>query len=117
MGGVDRSDRMAQTYSVSRQSKKWWFRLFYYFLDTAIANSYILYHNSPNHPTITELEFVKNLSLALIGSASSPEKERQSFNSPKTSSWKSLAEEDNKEAEMPALLKAREQGTSNFVCL
>jgi hypothetical protein len=70
MGGVDRSDRMVRTYSVSRVSKKWWFRLFYYLLDTAIANSYILYHNSPNHPRMTELEFIKSLSLALIGSFS-----------------------------------------------
>jgi hypothetical protein len=70
MGGVDRSDRMVRTYSVSRASKKWWFRLFYYMLDTAIANSYILYNSSPNHPKITELDFVKELSLALIGSFS-----------------------------------------------
>ena len=70
MGGVDRSDRMVRTYSVSRASKKWWFRLFYYFLDTCIANSYILYHSSPNHPSLTELEFIKALSLSLIGSSS-----------------------------------------------
>jgi hypothetical protein len=67
MGGVDRSDRMVRTYSVSRVSKKWWFRLFYYLLDTSIANSFILYHHSPNHPKLTELEFLKKLSLALIG--------------------------------------------------
>ena len=70
MGGVDRSDRMVRTYSVSRASKKWWFRLFYYFLDTCIANSYILYNASPNHPKLTELEFIKALSLSLIGSSS-----------------------------------------------
>ena len=68
MGGVDRSDRMARTYSASRASKKWWFRLFYYFLDTAIANSYILYYSSPNHPEMTEL------SLTLIGSFSKDNK-------------------------------------------
>ena len=69
IGGVDRSDRMVRTYSVSRASKKWWFRLFYYFLETCIANSYVLYHNSPNHPSLTELEFIKALSLSLIGSS------------------------------------------------
>jgi len=74
MGGVDRSDRMVRTYSVSRQSKKWWYRLFYYLVDTSIANSFILYHNSSNHPRITELEFVKQLSLALIGTFSKEEK-------------------------------------------
>jgi hypothetical protein len=70
MGGVDRSDRMVRTYSVSRRSKKWWFRLFYYLVDTAVANSFVLYHNSPNHPKITELEYIKKLSLALIGTFS-----------------------------------------------
>jgi hypothetical protein len=74
MGGVDRSDRMVRTYSVSRRSKKWWFRLFYYLLDTSIANSFILYHNSPNHGKLTELEYVKKLSLALIGRFSKEDK-------------------------------------------
>jgi hypothetical protein len=74
MGGVDRSDRMVRTYSVSRRSKKWWYRLFYYLVDTSIANSFILYHNSTNHPRITELEFVKQLSLALIGAFSKKDK-------------------------------------------
>eukprot|EP00456_Euglypha_rotunda_P053094 TRINITY_DN42825_c0_g1_i3.p1 TRINITY_DN42825_c0_g1~~TRINITY_DN42825_c0_g1_i3.p1 ORF type:complete len:287 (-),score=-7.87 TRINITY_DN42825_c0_g1_i3:91-888(-) len=74
MGGVDRSDRLVRTYSVSRRSKKWWYRLFYYLLDTSIANSFILYHNSSNHQKITELEFVKQLSLALTGTTSKEEK-------------------------------------------
>ena len=68
--GVDRSDRMVQTYSVSRQSRKWWFRLFYYFLDMAVANSFILYNNSPNHDELSELDYIKQLSLALIGTFS-----------------------------------------------
>src|SRR2546429_7439350 len=67
MGGVDRSDRMVRTYSVSRKSKKWWYRLFYYLLDTSLANSYILYKNSPNHDDLSELDYLKKLSLALIG--------------------------------------------------
>src|SRR3984957_19245875 len=74
MGGFDRSDRMVRTYSASRQSKKWWFRLFYYFLDMSVANSFILYNNSPNHDELSELDYVKQLSLALIGSFSGDEK-------------------------------------------
>jgi hypothetical protein len=66
MGGVDRSDRMVRTYSVSRQSKKWWYRLFYYLLDTALANSYILYTQSPNHDSLSELDYLKKLAVALI---------------------------------------------------
>src|ERR1700722_11249435 len=47
---------------------------FLLFGDTSIANSFILYHNSCNHPRIIELEFVKQLSLALIGTFSKEEK-------------------------------------------
>jgi hypothetical protein len=68
MGGVDKSDRMVRTYSVSRQSKKWWYRLFYYLLDTSLANSYILYCKSLNHVDVSELDYLKKLALSLIRS-------------------------------------------------
>ena len=70
MGGVDRSDRLVRTYSVSRKSKKWWLRLFYYFLDMSVANSFILYDNSPNRDKLNGLDYIKQLSLALIGTFS-----------------------------------------------
>lgn len=70
MGGVDRSDRMVRTYSTSRRSKKWWVRLFYYCLDTALANSYILYQQSPNHPQLTYLHYVEQVAIGLIGTPS-----------------------------------------------
>ena len=70
MGGVDRSDRMVRTYSTSRRSKKWWVRLFYYCLDTALANSYILYSQSSNHPQMTYLQYVEQVAFGLIGTPS-----------------------------------------------
>ena len=70
MGGVDRSDRMVRTYSTSRRSKKWWVRLFYYCLDTALANSYILYQQSQNHPQMTYLQYVEQVAIGLIGTPS-----------------------------------------------
>jgi hypothetical protein len=73
MGGVDRSDRLVRTYSVSRKSKKWWYRLFYYLLDTALANSFILYCLSPNHPKLTELDYLKQLAVSLIATKSRDE--------------------------------------------
>ena len=89
MGGVDRSDRLVRTYSVSRKSKKWWLRLFYYFLDMSVANSFILYDKSPNHDKLNELDYIKQLSLALIGTfsrddqvqPSPPKKESKSLQS------------------------------------
>jgi hypothetical protein len=74
MGGVDRSDRMVRTYSVSRKSKKWWYRLFYYLLDTSLANSFILYQLSRNHDELSELNYLKQLALALIETKSQEEK-------------------------------------------
>ena len=71
MGGVDRSDRLVRTYTVSRQSKKWWYRLFYYLLDTSLANSFLLYNSSQNHDELSELDYLKNLSIQLISTKSS----------------------------------------------
>lgn len=74
MGGVDRSDRLVRTYSVSRQSKKWWYRLFYYLLDTSLANSFILYNISLNHDELSELDYLKQLAVTLIGTVSADKK-------------------------------------------
>jgi hypothetical protein len=42
MGYVDKGDRMANSYSVSRCTWKWTKKLFFHLLDLAILNSYIL---------------------------------------------------------------------------
>ena len=42
MGGVDLHDQKRKLYSCSRRSKKWWHRIFYFVLDLAIVNAYIL---------------------------------------------------------------------------
>lgn len=43
MGGVDFSDQMKVYYSYNRKSKRWWVRLFFHFIDTAVVNAYVLY--------------------------------------------------------------------------
>ena len=40
---VDKGDRMANSYSVSRRTFKWTKKLFFYLLDLAILNSYVLH--------------------------------------------------------------------------
>jgi len=42
MGYVDRADRMANSYTASRQTWKWTKKLFFHLLDLAVLNSYIL---------------------------------------------------------------------------
>ena len=43
MGYVDKGDRMANSYSISRRTYKWTKKLFFHLLNLAILNSYILF--------------------------------------------------------------------------
>ena len=50
MGGVDLSDQMRKAYTCSRKSRtRWYMRLFWFFVDLAVVNAYILESVSPNH--------------------------------------------------------------------
>lgn len=84
MGGVDMADAMRRLYTCSRKSKnKWYMRLFWFLVDTCIANAYILQCESPNHlPTCsigqkkkpvyqTQLNFTLELAGQLIEQHSS----------------------------------------------
>ena len=42
MRGVDRGDQLITLYNGGRRSKKWWRRVFFYLLEVAILNSYII---------------------------------------------------------------------------
>lgn len=48
MGGVDKFDQYMAAYTISQKSRRWWIKLFYYFIDTVIVNSYILNKESCN---------------------------------------------------------------------
>lgn len=43
MNGVDKFDQLKSTYGVDRKSHKWWHRIFFFFLDACIVNSFIIY--------------------------------------------------------------------------
>ena len=43
MGGVDQNDQKRAYYSINRKSKRWWLRIFLYFLDVAVVNAHCLY--------------------------------------------------------------------------
>ena len=52
MRGVDRGDQLIALYGVGRKSRKPWKRIFYYLLECAILNAYIIESFSdPNHET------------------------------------------------------------------
>ena len=54
MGGVDRFDRSRGHYSVSHKARRWWIRIFYFLIDTAVTavvNAFILYQSvHPENP-------------------------------------------------------------------
>jgi hypothetical protein len=46
MGGVDISDQYISSYNFIRKSKKWWRKMFFWLLEVAVVNSFILYNFS-----------------------------------------------------------------------
>lgn len=72
MGGVDLFDQYHANYSVAWKSRRWWLKIFYYLLDAAIVNSYILYKeslkkNNPSAKPLTALQYRSELANNLIG--------------------------------------------------
>lgn len=43
MNAVDKFDQNKGSYEVDRKSRKWWHRIFFYFLDACVVNSYVIY--------------------------------------------------------------------------
>lgn len=64
MGFVDKMDMLKSLYEISRKAKKWWHRIFWYFVDITIVNSYIIYrkiHNADMNLKKFRLEVVQGL--------------------------------------------------------
>jgi len=71
MGGVDRFDQRRELYSVSRRSRRWWLRIFYFMLDAALVNAHILYNSvHPGNP-MTQLTFRSRVFRGLVANYSS----------------------------------------------
>lgn len=67
MGGVDRFDQLHERYAVGRKSLKWWYRIFYYLLDMAIVNSFVLWKmRQPNNEKCKQLTYRLALARQLI---------------------------------------------------
>lgn len=76
MRGVDRFDQLKESYSVSRRSRKYWFRLFYFLLDAALVNAYVLFsvYNAGSRTSMKHIDFNKHVAEHLIGNFSSRKK-------------------------------------------
>ena len=73
MGGVHLFESRRKTYSCSRKSKKWWLRLIYSLLDTAVVSSYtyVLHSETPRTRKLSLKDFVILLVDKLMSSFSS----------------------------------------------
>lgn len=71
MGGVDLFDQVKGTYSVGRRSKRWWLRIFYFFVDASLTNAFILYCLTSRVEKLTNLEFRVAVARGLIAGYSS----------------------------------------------
>ncbi|XP_051167624.1 piggyBac transposable element-derived protein 4-like [Leptopilina boulardi] len=69
MGYVDYSDRLVATYKIDRKSKRWWLRLFWYFVDVTVVNSFIIFKNENSQSTLTLKEFRLQLVEKLVAQA------------------------------------------------
>ncbi|XP_064461555.1 piggyBac transposable element-derived protein 4-like [Ornithodoros turicata] len=77
MRGVDMFDQLREQYSVSRRAMKWWHRLFYFLLDSALVDAYILHKLSRKEVGVepyTHFQFLLKLSRELVGSFTSRKK-------------------------------------------
>ena len=68
MGGVDRFDQFRERYAIGRRSLKWWHRIFFYLIDLAIVDAFILWSvDRPNGNSCDQLNFRLRLARQLIG--------------------------------------------------
>ena len=68
MGGVDRGDQLRGYYRCRIKSRKFYKYIFYFLLDVAITNAFILIkHHTPNGSKVSIKNFRVNLATQLIG--------------------------------------------------
>lgn len=83
MGGVDLFDHYRSSYPVGRKSRKNWHRIFWFLLEAAIINSYIVYMTTHSIRRNTHKEFRLRLARALIDNFSSRKKQAAVFKTKK----------------------------------
>ena len=71
MHGVDTQDQLHRSYSTQIFTKKWWQRLYFFLLDIALTNSFIMHKNlcsSLGHKTVDHKIFQLEVAHALMAS-------------------------------------------------
>jgi len=81
MGYVDKGDRMANSYSISRRTFKWTKKLFFHLLDLVTLNSYIL-HSSCGSKKMSYRDFRYNLVRNMLAHAGPEQRVPRSLGRP-----------------------------------
>jgi len=67
MGGVDKQDQFLSYYGFTRRTNKWWKRVFFHLLDTAVVNAYILHtQKQSTERKLTHVQFRIQLAKELL---------------------------------------------------
>jgi len=77
MGGVDRADHYISSYAFMKKSLKWWRKLFYWILEVAVVNSFILFQQSDTTSDATHLQYRRNLISLLVGDIRNQDRSRK----------------------------------------
>ena len=73
MDGVDKQDQSLSYYGFSRRTVKWWKKVFFHLLDTAVVNAYIMYtHSQQSSKKLTHVQFRIELAKQLLLQGNSP---------------------------------------------
>ena len=68
MAGVDLNDQLRSYYPIGRKSHKWWRSCFWYLLEVAVLNAYIIYKTtarSPGSKVLSHFQFHLELARSL----------------------------------------------------
>ena len=85
MGGVDLADQLRQYYKVSRRSYKWWIYVFWFMLDTAVNNAYVLYTYT-NMPALKKKKSLLDFKMECIMEMTANSKNNHFLKSPSITS-------------------------------
>ena len=70
MGGVDKADQFLSYYGFSHRTVRWWRRAFFFLLDMAVVNSYIIYTQKyTSSRRFTHEQYIIQLATDLLAAA------------------------------------------------
>lgn len=66
MNFVDKFDQMRSCYGIDRKSHKWWHRIFFFFIDAALVNAFIINKLLATTPQLSMKDFRRQVSEGLV---------------------------------------------------